>query len=127
MEAKLERNREIYEAREGGVSFSELGRKYGVTSTCVKTIYEREKKKEELKQHKYYNILVSLTDNEEMITRTITVLERHNLNTDAAILNVTRKELLKCRNCGEVMTDLILQIHLIYQSILFVLWTILGV
>jgi len=110
VEAKVERNREIYEARENGASFSELGRKYGVTSTCIKTIYEREKKKEELKQHKYYNILVSLTDNEEMITRTINVLERNKLNTDEAILNVTRKELLKCRNCGEVMIDLILRI-----------------
>lgn len=110
VEAKVERNRKIYEARESGVSFSELGQKYGVTSTCVKTIYEREKKKEKLKQHKYYNILVSLTDNEEMITRTITVLERYNLNTNEAILNVTRKELLKCRNCGEVMIDLILRI-----------------
>lgn len=53
---------------------------------------------------------MSLTDNEEMITRTITVLERNKLNTDEAILNVTRKELLKCRNCGEVMIDLILRI-----------------
>ncbi len=109
-EAKLERNREIYEARERGASFSELGREYGVTSSCIKTIYEREKKKEELKQHKYFNILMSLTDNEEMITRTITVLERNKLNSDEAILNVTRKELLKCRNCGEVMIGLILRI-----------------
>lgn len=109
-EAKLERNREIYEARERGASFGELGREYGVTGSCIKTIYEREKKKEKLKQHKYFNILVSLTDNEEMITRTITVLERNKLNTDEAILNVTRKELLKCRNCGEVMIDLILRI-----------------
>lgn len=34
-EAKLERNREIYEARERGASFSELGREYGVTSSCI--------------------------------------------------------------------------------------------
>ena len=53
---------------------------------------------------------MSLTDNEEMITRTITVLERNKLNSDEAILNVTRKELLKCRNCGEVMIGLILRI-----------------
>ena len=110
VEAKLERNKDIYEKRLSGKTFTEIGEQYGVTSNRARLIFENEKRKEELKQHKYYNVLVSLTDNEEMITRTITVLERYKLNTDEAIVSVTRKELLKCRNCGDVMIDLILRI-----------------
>ena len=40
----------------------------------------------------------------------MTVLKRNKLDSEEAILNVTKKELLKCRNCGEVMSDLILKI-----------------
>ena len=109
MDAKMERNREIYEAREGGTTFAELARRYVITPNCVRIIYEREKKKEELKEHKYYNVLASLTDNEEMITRTIHMLQRNGLDSDEAILSATRKQLMKCRLCGEVMTDLILK------------------
>lgn len=110
MDAKLERNREIYEERLAGAPYTKLAEKYGITTNCVRTIFNREQKKEELKNHKYYQLLVSLTDNEEMISRTIHVLERNGLDSNEAIINVTRKELLKCRNCGEVMTDLILKI-----------------
>lgn len=110
MDAKLERNREIYEERLAGAPYTKLAEKYGITTNCVRTIFNREQKKEELKNHKYYQLLVSLTENEEMISRTIHVLERNGLDSNEAIINVTRKELLKCRNCGEVMTDLILKI-----------------
>ena len=57
-----------------------------------------------------YKELVSLTDSDEMITRTVHVLERNELASAEAIMNVTKKELLKCRNCGDVMADLILKI-----------------
>ena len=110
MDAKIERNRDIYEAREAGKTFAELARQYEITSNCARIIYEREKKKEELKQHKYYNVLASLTDNEEMITRTIHMLQRNGLDSNEAILNATRKQLMKCRLCGEVMTDLVLKV-----------------
>ena len=109
MDAKLERNRTIYEEREAGTTYSELARRYEITPNCVRIIYEREKKKEELKEHKYYNVFLSLTDNEEMITRTIHMLERNGLDSNDAILSATRKQLMKCRLCGEVMTDLILK------------------
>lgn len=109
MDAKFERNRDIYEAREAGKTYAELARKYEITANCVRIIYEREKKKEELKQHQYYNVLSSLTDSEEMITRTIHMLQRNDLDSNEAILSVTRKQLMKCRLCGEVMADLILK------------------
>lgn len=110
MDAKLERNKTIYEEREAGTTYSELARRYEITPNCVRIIYEREKKKEELKEHQYYKILSSLTDNEEMITRTIHMLQRNGLDSNEAILNVTRKQLMKCRLCGEVMTDLVLKV-----------------
>jgi len=109
-EAKKDRNREIYEAKEAGAPYTKLSEKYGMTVTCVKTIYNREKIKEELKDERYYQLLVSLTDSEEMITKTVHVLERNKLNSAEAIMSVSRKELLKCRNCGDVMADLILKI-----------------
>jgi len=109
-EAKKDRNREIYEAKEAGVPLTKLAEKYDMTVTCVKTIYRREKIKEELKDERYYQLLVSFTDSEEMITKTVHVLERNNLNSAEAIMSVTKKELLKCRNCGDVMADLILKI-----------------
>ena len=109
-DAKIERNRELYEAKEAGVPFTKLAEKYGMTVTCAKTIYRREKIKEELKNERYYQLIVSLTDNEEMITRTVHVLERNNLNSAEAIMNVTKNDLLRCRNCGEVMAKLILDI-----------------
>ena len=108
-EAKKDRNRELYEAKEAGVPFTKLAEKYGMTVTCANTIYRREKIKEEHKNERYYQLLVSLTDSDEMITRTVHVLERNELASAEAIMNVTKKELLKCRNCGDVMADLILK------------------
>lgn len=115
-EAKKDRNREIYEAKEAGVPLTKLAEKYDMTVTCVKTIYRREKIKEELKDERYYQLLVSLTDSEEMVTKTVHVLERNNLNSAEAIMSVTKKELLKCRNCGDVMADLILKIAAILRK-----------
>ena len=46
-EAKKDRNRELYEAKEAGVPFTKLAEKYGITVTCANTIYRREKIKEE--------------------------------------------------------------------------------
>ena len=116
VDAKIDRNREIYEEREAGAPFTQLAEKYGMTTTCVNTIYKREKIKEELKNERYYQLLVSLTDSEKMITKTVHVLERNHINSAEAIMNVTKKELLKCRNCGDVMADLILKIGEILRS-----------
>lgn len=69
MEAKLKRNKDIYEQRLSGKNFAEIGEQYDVTSNRARVIFENEKRKEKLKQHRYYNVLVSLTDNEEMQER----------------------------------------------------------
>lgn len=108
-------NKEIYEAKIRGLSFSCLAREYGVSESCVRNIFKNEERKERLKHTRYYCVLKILTYNEEMITRTINVLERNGLDSDEAILNVTRKELQQCRNCGEVMINLILGIADIIQ------------
>jgi len=110
MDAKVERNREIYEKRLQGVGYRELGEEYGITPNCARLIYEREKKKEERKENPIYAYLLTLTDNEEIISRTCTILRRNNLETKEELIKVERNYLLKkVRNCGEVITDLIMQ------------------
>lgn len=109
-EIKTDRNREIYEARLNGASFSELAEKYGVSASCVNSIFQKEKKKEELRQHEIYKVLITLTDDEKFITRTFTVLKRHKLDSREQLMEVySRKDLLEMRNCGEVMMELILK------------------
>ena len=110
MNETSERNRAIYEARISGSKFKDISMKYGITSNRAKQIYEREKKKQEIKQYKYYEILSCFTDNEKMIIKTINVLERNELDSKEKLITITRKELLKYWNCGEVMTDLILKV-----------------
>ncbi len=109
MATKVERNKEIYEDRMAGLKFREIGDKYGLSYNCARQLFVQEKKKEERKQSRLYNLLASLSDNREFVTRTYNVLTRNNLDTKEAILNVTPKELRKCRNCGKVMIDLIMQ------------------
>ena len=111
MEAKVERNREIYERRLKGESFAEIGEEYGLTSSSVRSIYNKEKRNEERKSNKIYVHLRTLTDNEEHISRIWTILTRHNLDTREELIKVERKYLIKkVRNCGEVLADLIMQL-----------------
>lgn len=116
MYERSERNRAIYEARISGSKFTDVAEKYGITSNRARQIYENEKKKEEIKKYKYYNILSSFTDNEKMITMTINVLKSNRLDSRENLITVTRKELLKYWNCGEVMTELIMQLSEFLQE-----------
>jgi len=111
MDAKVERNREIYEKRLKGASFSEIGEEYGISSSSASSIYKKEKRNEERKSNPIYVQLRTLTDNEEHISRIWTILTRHNLDTREELIKVERKYLLKkVRNCGEVLADLIMQL-----------------
>ncbi|MBQ3544938.1 MAG: hypothetical protein IJA34_08145 [Lachnospiraceae bacterium] len=74
------------------------------------------KHQKEIEQYKYYEILSSFTDNEKMIIKTINVLERNELDSREKLITVTRKELLKYWNCGEVMTELIMQLSEFLQD-----------
>ncbi len=109
-EAKTERNREIYEARLRGETFTKIAERYGVTVPSVRSIFEKEQKKEELKKLRIYQVLLTLTDDEQIIMKTMRVLRINHLDSKEALLGVTKKELLKCNNCGEVMANLILQV-----------------
>lgn len=109
--AKKERNRELYELRESGISFKELGERYGVTANCASSIYKKEKEKVERQTQPLYRMIESICDEEGICTRTYHVLIRNDLYTEEAILNVTRKQLQKCRNCGDVIIDIILMMQ----------------
>lgn len=109
-EIKTDRNREIYEAVSEGASFSEIGEKFGVSTACVRQIFQKEKQKEEIRQDEVYKVLITLTDDEKFITRTLTVLRRHKINTCEELKKVfSRKDLLGMRNCGETMMELLLK------------------
>lgn len=101
--------REIYEARLKGIPVKRLSEKYGISEGCVRTVCSREEQKERLKNQRYYQILISLTNDEELITRTLNVIERNNLASRESICEVTREQLLRYRNCGQVTTELILR------------------
>ena len=102
-------NREIYEARLNGEPVKKLSEKYGISNNAINTIVRREERKERLKDQRFYHILVSLTEDEELLTRTLNVLERNNIDSDETIMGVTKEQLLRYRNCGKATTELILK------------------
>jgi len=111
MDAKVERNKEIYEKRLQGMTFAELGEEYGIGSQTAKNLFDKEKRNEERKANPIYVHLRTLTDNEEHISRIWTILTRHKLDTKEELIKVERKYLIKkVRNCGEVLADLIMQL-----------------
>ena len=111
MEAKVERNREIYEKRLKGATFAELGKEYGINPHSAHAIFEKEKRNEERKSDPIYIHLRTLTDNEEKISRIWTILRRYNLNTREELIKVERSYLIKkVRNCGEVLADIIMEL-----------------
>ena len=111
MEAKVERNRDIYEKRLKGATYAEIGAEYGIGPNSARTIFEKEKRNEERKSNPIYVRLRTLTDNEEHISRIWTILSRHNLDIKEELIKVERKYLLKrVRNCGEVLADIIMRL-----------------
>lgn len=109
-EIKTERNREVYEARLNGASFTEIGEKLGMSSNHVRQIFQKEQEKEVLRQHELYEVLNALTVDEQFITRTMTVLRRHKIDSCEELKKIySRRDLLKMRNCGEIMMELILE------------------
>ena len=111
MEAKVERNREIYEKRLKGATYTEIGKEYGFSANSARAIFEKEKRNEERKNNPIYIKLRTLTSNEEHISRIWTILRRYNLNTREELIKVERNFLIKkVRNCGDVLADLIMQL-----------------
>lgn len=108
--ANYDRNRKIYEERLSGETYTVLSKKYGVTPGNATAIFNHMKKQESLKCNPYYPILASLTQNDQLITRAIHVLNRSNLNPRETLLGLSKNDLLKCRNCGETTAALILQV-----------------
>ena len=110
MATKDGRNKQIYEDRLKGLTFVELSEKYGISKNCARQLFVQEQRDEERRQNKLYQIINSLSDNHEFVTRTYNVMVRNNIDTKEAILNVTPKELLTYRNCGKAMIDLIMRL-----------------
>lgn len=116
MELHQNANREIYEAKLKGVPVKRLAEQYGISEGSVRTVCNKKEQKERLKDERYYQILVSLIDNEETLTRAINVIERNGFGSKEALLKVTKKRLLQCRNCGQTTADWILQVAEILRN-----------
>ena len=111
MKAELERNRTIYEACLEGASFKELAERYSITPSRVKDLFEREKKKENYRSNEVYVLLESLCDDEQLKSKTVTVLERMKAMNAEILLGLEAKQIKKARNCGEKMQELIFKIR----------------
>jgi len=111
MEAKVERNRAIYEKRLTGATFKEIAEEFGISVGCARTHFEKEKRNEERKSNPIYVKLRTITDNEEFISRVWTILRRNNMLTKEELIKVERSFLIKkCRTCGEVLADIIMEL-----------------
>lgn len=116
MEAARERNRQMYEEYLEGATFTELAKRYEVSVTRARSLCKMEKVREEHLRHEVFRVLFILTDDEQMISKTITVLERLGATTIEEVLKLDRKVLMKTRNCGTVITELIMNAKEFFQE-----------
>ena len=111
MEAKVERNRAIYEKRLAGATFKEISEEFDISDACARALFKKEKRNEERKSNPIYLHLREITDNEEAISRVWTILKRKNMLTKEELIKVDRNFLIKkCRNCGDVLADIIMEL-----------------
>lgn len=108
--SNYERNRCIYEERLSGESYVAISEKYGISPSSATAIFNQMRNRESLRSNPYYPIMTILTQNEQLITRAIHVLNRCDLNPKETLLQLSKKDLLTCRNCGETTAELILQV-----------------
>lgn len=111
MEDNRERNRRIYLERLSGKNSKELAEKYDITEKRISSICKRVEEKETMQSTDLYKMIQSLYKEEAFATRTYNVLRRMGAETEEAILKLDRKTLLRTRNCGERMTELVLQMQ----------------
>lgn len=111
MNAEKERNRKIYEECLNGATYAEVAKKYAITISRVKNLYQKEVAKEENRSNKVFALLESLCDDEQLQSKTVTVLKRIEATTIDAVLALDIKTLKKTRNCGPVMQELIIKMQ----------------
>lgn len=109
MESIKERNRQIYERHLNGATYSELTKRYSITSSGIREVCKREKRREEYRSNAMYRLLVSLCEDEKFATRTFTVLRRIGATTEEEIVKLDRETLQRTRNCGQAMEQVIMK------------------
>jgi len=110
MKAETERNRTIYEECLNGASYKQLAEKYGITPSRVKDLFEREDKKEKNRSNEIFLLLETFCEDEQLKSKTLTVLERMEATTTEVFLGLDEKKIKKARGCGPKMQELILKI-----------------
>ncbi len=109
METSKERNKQIYEDRKKGATYSELQEKYDISVARANEIFQREDKKEENKSNEVYATLISLCEDDQLIAKTFTVLNRLGVTTAEELIKVDQKTIKKARGCGPKMQNLIME------------------
>lgn len=109
MKSEKERNRKIYQEYLEGATYTELAEKYSVSTTRVRKIFQMEKMREECNENEVFKVLFALCDDEQLISKTITVLQRIGATSKEELLKLDRKTIKKARNCGVVMVELIMK------------------
>lgn len=110
MKAEKERNRLIYEECLNGASYKELAEKYSISISRAKGIFDKEDKKEKNRSNEIFVLLEAFCEDEQLKSKTLTVLERIGATEVDILLGLDEKTLKKTRCCGPKMQELILKI-----------------
>lgn len=106
METKL-RNEMIFEEREHGGTYAALSKKYGISASSVRRIYEDEKKRREVQKNEIFVALHAVNDDDSRNIRIFNMLKRCKVLTQEDFLLLAPREYSKFRDCGTVSSEVI--------------------
>ncbi len=111
MEEYKERNLMVYEEHLKGMSFTDLGKKYSISTERARSIYEYVVNKKENQQNRVYRLLFELADSEMLATKTFTVLKRIGVDTEDKLKELSIERLKGVRQCGAKTKKLIIDVR----------------
>ena len=116
-----QRNSEIFALKERGMTFSELGIQFKLSSSRIKQIYDKEKRHKELEQshidaingnipYTFYDALLDVCETENQVTRIFRCLCRTGIlyeieNNNASLDSYSDETLLSIRHFGQMSLE----------------------
>lgn len=102
-----ERNYQIYEEREKGVSYLALAEKYKISAKNIQKICDMMTERTRLKNNIVYNLINSFADDIQLAAKTYRLLKRYGYETEERIVMLNDEDYKRFRGCGTKMTILI--------------------